>query len=273
MDKARTVWTYAVLGAMVVGGLGGTAEAGLTSVTLTDHNSVAEFDLLSSAGLKSWTVDGTEHINQQWFWYRVGSGAERPISDLTLEYHRLSDSNGDGDDDTLYARYAGDGVRIELTFLLTGGVNRSHISDMAETIRITNTGAAAIDLSFFQYVDFDLGGDGSQDTVTIQNGNTVLQTAANVYVAETVVTPMPDHHQAGLAAALLASLEDGGPTTLTDDPGPKTGNVSWSFQWDKTVGAGRSVIISKDKNIIPEPATVALMGSGLVMALVLRRKR
>ena len=56
-------------------GLGLVAAPAMAATTLTDDNSTALIDLSSSAGLSSWKIDGKEHLNQQWFWYRVGPGA------------------------------------------------------------------------------------------------------------------------------------------------------------------------------------------------------
>ncbi len=45
-------------------------------IVLTDDNSTAVFDLNSSDGMKDWTVDGVDHMQRQWFWYRVGSSGD-----------------------------------------------------------------------------------------------------------------------------------------------------------------------------------------------------
>jgi hypothetical protein len=47
-------------------------SAAWSDVILSDGNSTATFDPYSSAGLKSWEVDGINHIAQQWFWCRIG---------------------------------------------------------------------------------------------------------------------------------------------------------------------------------------------------------
>ena len=48
-------------------------------VALTDANSSANIDPFSTAGvdfrgMNNWTVDGVNHMFQQWFWFRVGEG-------------------------------------------------------------------------------------------------------------------------------------------------------------------------------------------------------
>lgn len=244
---------------------------------LYDANSVAAFDPLSPAGLCSWEVDGKQYISQQWFWWRTGaSGPEKPVDAASLDVPtgmpRLSDANGDGDNDMLFCRYLDKGgtFKIELTFLLIGGQMGSGTSDMAETIKICNTSALPIDFHFFQYVDFNLS---ASDTVWFPNANTVRQIGAGTEVAETVVVPVPPHREAALVPSTLTKLNDGGPTTLSDIAGPISGDVSWAFQWDMTLNPGQTLLISKDKNIVPEPATLALLGVGLGAMLLRRRAR
>ena len=275
MTRSRNVLT---LVAVTVASIAMAAPA-MASVMLYDANSVTEFDLESPMGLSSWRVDGREYMYQQWFWYRLGNtGGETSVDSLTLDGSPiLSDLNNDGKNDTLYTRYLGDGFKVELWFILAGGPPGSGASDLGEIIRVTNTGSQSLDFHFFQYADFDLSDQ--NDTIVITGGtdltagNTAHQTAPGAEVAETVVTPRPSSHQVGLDGNLLALLEDDNPTALTGESGPVTGNASWAFQWDKVLAPGRTLLISKDKNITPEPATLALMGGGVAAVLVVRRRR
>ncbi|HUU89819.1 MAG TPA: PEP-CTERM sorting domain-containing protein, partial [Phycisphaerae bacterium] len=69
-------------------------------------------------------------------------------------------------------------------------------------------------------------------------------------------------------------LEDDDPTVLKDVAGPiEDTDAVWAFQWDKTLGPGDSLVISKDKLIMPEPATLVLMGAGMAITLAARRRR
>jgi hypothetical protein len=263
----------AILAAVLAAVLAGSASAS-TTVTIYDHNSTASFDPTSDAGLYEWLVDGTSHMYQQWFWYRVGAtGGESPISDLALLNSLTTDTNGDGDHDTLFLSYGGQGFRIDIAFMLMGGSTGSGTADLAETIRIVNTSKTqSLDMHFFQYVDFDINGLPDSDTVQITGGNTARQTKGYTFVAETVVTPVPSHYSVAEFDRIYAALTDDDPTTLDDNGGPITGDATWAFQWDATIGPGRTLLISKDKNIVPEPATLALLGGGLALAAVTRRR-
>ncbi len=261
---------------MVLSCAAAVCPASTTIFTLEDDNSSATFDL-SSSGMYDWTVDYTDHLNQQWFWCRTSENApEMSISTLTLDVAGTFDTNFNDLDETLYARYTGAGFNLELSFRLDGGADGSKASDVGEQISITNTGDSTLDFWFFQYVDLDLGGTAANDTAQMLNANTVEQTDASGFTAsETVVTPAADRYDVLPFGSIMGSLNDASSTDLTNSPGPVTGDVTWAFQWDFQINPGSTVQISKDKRLaymIPEPATLGVLALGLISTL-LRRKR
>ena len=270
----------------VAASLGMLAGPALGSVTLSQGNSVVELNFgdepTAEMGMYAWEVDGTDHMHQQWFWYRVGdAGGEAPLDPLDMVGVPLTaDLNGDGVDDAVDIAYSVAGLDISLRFVLAGGAPGSETSTIVETIVITNTTPDTLDVHFFQYADFDLGGNHESDSVEILGDpkNTAYQWEESLYVAETIVTGAPDHYEAGAVNDVLNSildrLEDGDPTDLEDVAGPiENTDAAWAFQWDKTLGSGDSLVISKDKLIMPEPATVVLMFGGVAMVLARRRQR
>jgi hypothetical protein len=240
---------------------------------IVDDNS--QVTVNTSTGMYTWLVDDVDHLYSQWFWYRIGdTGGETDVGELTLDVAGTSDTNFDGEDETLFIRYLAADFNVELTFLLTGGAPGSGMSDIGESIKIINTSLTAeLDFHFFQYCDLDLNQTIQDDLAEIVGGNTAIQTEAPVTVSETVETPYASHYEVSTYPTTLLSLEDGNPTTLNDFAGPLgPADLTWAFQWDFALPAGDSYLISKDKLIIPEPATIGLLALG-GMSLIRRRRR
>jgi hypothetical protein len=242
---------------------------------LTHNNSSVTVDPGSSQGMYNWQVDGANYLNQQWFWYRVGStGPESPLNSLGGLNVNVVDSR------SIRAFFTGAQFNAEISYYLTGGAAGSGWSDVAESITLynTNANASVLDMHFFQYSDFDLSS--GSDTVTLSKNilgkfNEARQTGTSFALAETVTTPGANRGEAGNLPSTLNKLSDGFTDNLNNSMNA-TGNVTWAFQWDLRIAAGGSVIITKDKLLqvppIPEPSSLALLGLG-VLALMRRRSK
>jgi hypothetical protein len=257
---------------VLAAGLSMTAGANaMTMVQLNDLNSTATFDPYSSDGMSSWAVDGVDQLQRQWFWYRVGDAAETPINFLATPQIKINDNNFNPGDDSLTVRYAGQGLRIDITHTLTGGSDGSGKSDLAEVISITNTTTAAKSFHFYQYVDMDLAGTTFDSSLTLSgvpSPNTATQQDGYYAVGETVLTPRPSRYEAGDAATILGKLQDGTATNLANVSSATGGNLAWAFQWDIQLAPGGTYQISKDKNLtVPEPSGMILASLAIVLGL------
>jgi hypothetical protein len=262
--------------ASVAGLAAGTAQGAVT--TLADRNTVARVeDTGSLAGMTGWDVDGVANLSLQGFWFRTqGMTREQNVGTLQLTGIAATDTNPfvDARVDTLAMQYTGPGFTIEPSWHVRGGSAGDFRSDIAETIAIRNTGTSTLVISFFQYSDFDLGGTIQDQSVQIGgfNNNTVGQSDVGFVANETVVTPRPTRWEVAFFSSLLNRLNDGAADDLQNVNGPLgPGDLTWAYQWDFTIPAGQSVLISKDKSIVPAPGVLTLAGVGL--ALMTRRRR
>lgn len=248
-------------------------SVGSQAILLVDNNSSTDIDPTSMAGQYSWITDGTENIFQQWFWYRIGdSGPEASIDTIATPLVSVADVDFDPGDETLNLRYANASLQIDLTMVLSGGTLGSGVSDLGELITITNLGDSALDFHFFQYVDFDLGFDDLDDSVSLVNGNTFIQTdGGSGWISETADAPAAARYEANYYSATLDKLTDLDADVLNMVASAGVGDVTWAFQWDFELAPDDSYIISKDKHLeIPEPATLVLLGLG---GLLIRSKK
>lgn len=257
--------------------------AGLASAqqfTLNDGNSSARFNTNTAAGQDQWMVNGTNQMNQQWFWIRAGTDTrENALNTLVQQMTQTTDTNPFSDNrvDTLAVLYrdANNRFSVETNFTLRGGNGANTMSDLTEQLRITNTQTSGnLTFSFFEYVDMNLNGDANDTSLSIQNGRVAAQADGTVATAETVVTSAPTRFQAALTPTILNLLQDASVSNLSNAAGPVgPGDVAWAFQWDFTLQPGQSFLISKDKQIslVPAPGAMALAGLGLLLSA--RRRR
>jgi hypothetical protein len=259
---------------------------------LQDDNSLVAVHF--SNGVERWDVDDTPHLGVeddealQWFWYRIGpAGAERQVNPTNLTFDaaasQATDGNGDGWHDSAYLLYhdALGRFDVEVTVTLDGGPDGSDQSDLAEQVTVTNTGLDPLDLHFFQYADFDLGGTPDDDEILYIGRATgdvdevmVVKQAdgERMLIAADVASVALAHSEANAGGVLRLELDDADADVL-NDVSTASGNVEWAGQWDVELAPGEALQLSKDKMIVPEPATLALLGGGAAAVLLLRRRR
>ena len=231
-----------------------------TTVTLTDFNSIAQIEVDGYSSMWQWKVDDTEHLYDQSFWYRIGDTAEQNIGSLytsyTLNAPNIVTVLYDVDPD----------FSVQVTYTLYGGTVGSEKSDIAESIRIINKDTAALDFHFYQYTDFDLGGDAENDSVSLLNPQTFRQVDPLYAFAEVVGTPAANRYEAAVYSYTWDKLTDGDADDLENLSSAGPEDVTFTWQWDLNMPVGDSEVLSKDKNIGPvtEPGILLLFGSGLI---------
>jgi hypothetical protein len=252
------------------------ARCAYAQITLTHNNSVALVDPTSQLGMYYWAVQNSpttmqNQLNQQWFWYRVGlAGGEASIDTISAPIISGLTAN------TVTTTYLDSLGRFNLsiTYSLIGGAFSSGTADITEQIAINNTSGDVLNFHFYQYSDFDLGGNTGGDFDLLSRNlftgriNQVDQLdGANI--VEVVQTPNAHHGETDTVPNTLNKLNDLTPTILDDTKTNAFGNVAWAVQWDVNIANGSSYLISKDKHLdvvftnVPEPASFALLTLGV----------
>jgi hypothetical protein len=244
-----------------------------TTYTLTDNNASAVITPGSDSGMSGFTVDGVTQLYKQTFFYRVGQNKEKAVS-------TIPSSSVQNTANTLYSLYTANSFKIEVDYSLLGGPSGSGSAAVTEQIKISNLTGNALDFHFFQYVDFDLGGDWLGDSVSLEQnlqGKFIraIQNKGNFYFADEILSPAADHGEVGLSQSILTKLTDIFPTTLNDSTGPVTGDAVWAFQWDLSIPAYDSFSIAINKSVylaVPEPSSLGLVALGAIVLGAMRRR-
>jgi len=263
-----------------IGLLGGVFQSH-AQVVLHDANSTALIDPTTQAGMFHWDLNGVNQLQQQWFWYGVGTNPVHSIDTISAPAVTPKGPN------EAIISYANGGFSVTVDYVLTGGSQipdlNNHVNgDIGESIKIVNTTTNVLPFHFYQYSYFNING-ASSDTVQLGQNlhglfNEADQTTVLGSLSETVVTPGANHGEVAPLGGTLAKLNGGGPVLLgppffSGPLGP--GAVTWALQWDFLIGPGASATISKDKyldvQVIPEPSSLALVS--LIAAALAFRKR
>jgi hypothetical protein len=264
--------TLALVGVSVISaGLAGAA-------TLADKNSLINLNLGSSSGMTDWFVDGGDQLNQQWVWFRVGSGPQFDISTLgaptisTLGTKQLT------------ALYQNSQYGVQISYTLSGGTAGTGTSRLSEQINFFNYTASPIDLHLYLYSDFTLGGPAfanlqNVSMTTTPDFGSVMQTVAgrpglsnNVAVNEPPaitrfeVAPYPQTYNELTTTSNLL---------LNNNPAGGPGHFTWAMQWDSSVTNNGSLgtISITDTLQVPEPSTAALVLVAFGVGAWVRKKR
>jgi len=239
--------------------------------TLTDGNASTTIDLNSPAGMTSWVIDGVNILNQQSFFYRTNpGGVGSSISPLSLT-QLLPNS--------LSATFGGTGFNVTTVYTLIGGAAGSGTADLAEQIKIQNTTSSPLVFNFFQYANF--AGSGIVELGQNSRGffNEAFISGGGLVVTEnldTGISPGADKGQVGDPTTILNDIttSPGFNPNSTDTSGPG----AWVLEWQRSIGANGSLIISKDLNAAgvtaaPEPPAWSLVSIGLIAFGALKQYR
>lgn len=215
-------------------------------ITLRSSNSVVRINPLTTDGVYSWTVDGTNYLYQQWFWMREGSGAQFPINSLGQPVGlAISQTNA-------VINYVGSNVTVTVGFALHGGSAGSGASDLTETISMQNTSSGVYSASIFQYADFDMSHGGGADTVSFPTATNTVQQGGSASVTEIVQSPAPNFFEGSFYPLTFDKVTGNTAATLSDTvTPPSAGDQTFAFEWSSLLAPAQVFPISLTESIRP----------------------
>jgi hypothetical protein len=268
-------------GALIAILLGGSivqSEAQPISRSINGGSSTVTFD--PNIGLTGWTVNGVSQLNQELFYYNLNGAGVTQIINSSSPTTVTTGHNGPSPDLTADSNLGNLGIiDVNNSYTLSGGVNGNQFI-LTYAITIKNNSLASQNISFYQYSDFDLAGvSGGQNVQlsTLSGGQyQAYQTGAGTSLVDLLqpIGGVTTEWQADSSGAPFGSLLGfPNPSTLANTPVIAFGNVDFAYEWDASLAAGQSFLISETQTItVPEPSSLALVGAGM-LALVFRRWR
>ncbi len=241
------------------------------------------------SGAIEWNVGGVNQLWDQWFYYRVGTLATGDYERSIDELGPLTSPPASGDQASF--TYTASAFSVTVAYNIAGYYPEPGRagSTLGELITIVNTSGSELNLQFFQFSDFDLGGVADDDEVSISKLGGLFDSAyqsdptSGIDFSEAIVdlARRANYGSVAISPSLFNLLEDNARDnlgTLAAGAGPD--DVSFAFQWDLVLaasGPGSQVQISKVKtleaNVIPEPTAVSLLFLGMVAVAARRATR
>ncbi len=250
---------------VVIQALGNGVSASAQTISVSNNNSSASIDLSSPAGMSNWLIDGVNILNQQSFLFRTGSGVATPISSLGAPSVSQPSAM------SLNAIYAGPQLTLTTAYSLAGVGPGSGAADMTEQIKIQNTSLTPINLVFFQFANF--AGNGNIELGQNSHGliNEAFISGGELGPNESFddgISPGANEGMVGVAGSVMNDLLTVPGFMLA---GPNSGTGAWALEWDRTVGANQSLIISEDISamgitVAPEPSGLGIGLAWLAVA-------
>jgi hypothetical protein len=273
----------ACLLAFGISAIGAPIAAQAQSFTLLDGNARVQLFPNTDATVRVFSIDnGPDNVFRANYYYRLGETAERALSTIGNGQFMPIGSN------RLDVTFQAPSFTSLVSYILQGGSAGSGRATLQESVSLTNTTAAAIALTLFDYADYDLLFNQAvpdDQAVVVQPGLIRQFDPLSTLLASTSVVPDRYEINFGLGGPvlfpILTRLNDAEPTVLSNTPAigvpfPGTpADVSFAYQWNLTLNPGQTFVLTSQKNIeaVPEPTTIGAMVATAIGGAWLRRRR
>jgi hypothetical protein len=260
---------FSILCAISAAALQPTAAHAQATNLAPGDNSTVQIDPAGGA-VDNWVVDGNNILNSatggtQWFYSAVGAGTPAPIQNGALSISSTPVTSAAADTASFGTTYTYSGYSLQAVYTLTGGQPLSGTSDLQETIDVKNTQATPLTFHFFQYANFTITGGTVSLSSQLYRGQSLF-TLAQISAPGVTLTEYVD-------GSLNPGANEGevNPVSIvpiTGSPATTGLGSAWLLEWDVTLAANQTFILSKDIDVTgippaPEPAQLWLLSLGL----------
>ncbi len=226
-----------------------------------------------------------DHLDQNWWWYSVvGDTRERPFGEYggpVISGGMTATSSFSGD--TAILTFTESRFTATYTMTLVDGATPGS-ARLNQSFLVTNLTNGTLNLSLFNYVDYDLNGKSN----TASDEDSSIATLVSPGLIQNVDAGTvalfqgdnPTFYQVTEYSNLLSWLQDGALINGTGDLnntglpfGPE--DFTAAMQWDLVIAQGGSALVTGYLEIVPEPGSIALLllvGVGLGVWARKRRK-
>ena len=228
-----------------------------------------------NAGLSDWMLNGVNQLQQQWFYYSIGSGPVESIDTIspwttpTLTSSSLSET------------YSGSSLKVTAGFSLGPGSGGASV--LTDSLSLQNLSGITQTFYFYQYSDFILGGSsGGQNVQFTQTGPAynMTQTATGGRLTGDLSALgggglATVEEIAGINNGMQFGITNGNPTApqFNDTSLSASGSVDFAYEFSATLTPNSSITISEFQTAVPEPASLPLISSGILALAVFYRCR
>ncbi len=244
-------------------------------IELRDGNSTASFlSHLHRSGAeingswRHWATDNVDNLWVNWTYVGVkGVPGRTPLVTWNVDDFSQQDTNSDGDIDTFFIQRSNDNdLQASSSYTLRGGLPGSNQSHVNLSTTLTNHSSNDVELELFQWIDFDLGAEFSDEYSELTTPSVVTQWDGVNAVSLTTDSELTHWFLGGGHPGHILHHGDPMPDHMNYGPG----DAKWLLQWDISLSANggsfqfnQTLDASPSTRPVPAPSTLLLLMSSI----------
>lgn len=218
---------------------------------------------VSGANLRFNGAAGTDHLFENWWWYRIDGVDAREFA-----FNNASGTTAAGNTaTTTWPGLGGGAFSATLTYVATD--TGTNLGQVVQTLTVTNLTQQAMRLNLFNYADFDVNATAGSDAATLFGpGEIRITDTVNPAWDIRFIGSGASAYQVTSFATLRGLLTNTAVDNLNNTGLPfGPGDFTGGFQWVLDLGPGGTAVVSETLASVPEPTSVLLLSLAGLAAL------